>query len=370
MRRELAQRIDHRAVLIFRADGDAQGLRQAVAADGADDDALGVQIVVGGDGAVGVLEHHQHEVARAGQNIKAEAAQCLGQARLPVGYQIARSRLVRGIGQGGGRRLQTGHGHVERQTDAVDGLGHRQRRIAEADAQPPQTVDLGEGAGDDHVRGRLGQREGRLPVGLGHIFGIGLIDDQNDVRRQGGVQAADLLARVVAAGRVRRVGDIDDLGAVIDLRQQGVDLGLVVRFGRQLDLGLTAQGADPIGQKAVLAAYDIVARRQIGLVQQGEDLVRAIAEDQALGLQSVQFRDGGAQLGRPAVGIDVDVLDGGLIGGARLFTRTQHVLVRGQLHRLGDPSDGRLAPHIGRDVEDAGLRYGAFGCGRVGHEMP
>ena len=170
-------------------------------------------------------------------------------------------------------------------------------------------MDLGEGAGDDDVLGVAGQWEGRLPVGLRDIFGIGFVHHQQDVLRKGRVQTADFLARVPAAGRVRRIGDVDDLGPVIDLGQQGVDLGLVVRLGRQLDLGLAGLGADAIGQEAVLAGDDVVARRQVGLVQQGEDLVWAVAEDQPLGLQAVGLGHGGAQLGRTAVGIDVDVTD-------------------------------------------------------------
>ena len=67
----------------------------------------------------------------------------------------------------------------------------------------------------------------------------------------------------------------------------------------------------------------------------------------------------------PCRWIDVDVLDRGLIGCARLLAGAQHVLVGRELHRLGDAGNGRLAADIGRDVEDAGL-----GRRRVGHGKP
>ncbi|MNY09624.1 hypothetical protein D3C86_1425440 [compost metagenome] len=272
-------------------------------------------------------------------------------------------RLVR---QGGGGGVEARHRDVERQADAVHRLLDRQRGVAEADAQAAQTVDLGEGAGDDDVGRVAGQAEAGLPLRLDHELGIGLVHHQDDVRRQGGVQTADFLARIPTAGRVRRIGDIDDAGALIDLFEDGLDLGLHVRLGRQLDLGAAGLGRDAVGEEAVLAGDDVVAGLQIGLVQQGEDLVRAVAEDQTLALQTVMGGHGVTQLARAAVGIDVDVLQRGGIGLTRLLAGAQGVLVRGQLHRLGEARDGALAAHIGGDVEDAGLG-GGRGFDRVGH---
>ena len=88
-RRELAQGVNHRPVLVLGADGDAERLRQAVTADGADDDALGVEIVVGPGGLLGILEADQHEVAGGGEDLEAEALDGLGQAGPPGLDQVA-----------------------------------------------------------------------------------------------------------------------------------------------------------------------------------------------------------------------------------------------------------------------------------------
>ena len=274
---------------------------------------------------------------------------------------------MRLIAQGGHGGLEARHRNVERQTDAVDRLGHLQRRIAEADAQAAQAVDLGEGAGDDDVVVLAGEGEARFPVGFGDEFRIGLVDDQQHIGRQGLVKAADFLGGVVAAGRVRRAGDIDDAGPVIDLGQDGLWGQPEVGLRRQLDRGLVGQRADAIGEEAVFAADDVVAGRQIGLVQQGEDLVRAVAEDQPLRLQPVMLRHRLAQLRRPAVGIHVDMVHRGRIGLARLLAGAEGVLVGRQLHRLGHALDARLAADIGGDVEDAGLGIRTFDLGGVGH---
>ena len=236
---------------------------------------------------------------------------------------------MRLVGQGGDGRLDPRHGDVERQADAVDGLLDRQRRIAEADAQTAQAVQLGEGAGDDDVGRRARQIKSAFPVRLGNELGVGFIDHQDDVGGQARVQAADLLARGVAAGRIGRVRQIDQLRPLIDQGQHGVDVGAEIRFGRQPDFRLTGAGGNLIGDEGVLAGDDVVPGLQIGLIQQGEDLVRAVAEDQTFRLQPMRLSHGGAQTVGSAVGIEVDRGHGGGEGLARLFACAQSVLVGG-----------------------------------------
>uniref|UniRef100_A0A0N4ZZD0 PE-PGRS family protein n=1 Tax=Parastrongyloides trichosuri TaxID=131310 RepID=A0A0N4ZZD0_PARTI len=216
-------------------------------------------------------------------------------------------------------------------------------------------MQLGEGAGDDDIGRRARQIEGALPVRLGHELGVSFVDHQDDMSGQACVQAADLLTRGEAAGRIGRVRQIDQLGPLIDQAQHGVDIGAEVRLGRQLDFGLTGAGRDLIGDEGVLAGDDIVPGLQIGLVQQGEDLVRAVAEDQPLRLQPVRLGHRCAQAIGPAVGIEVDRRRGGGEGLARLLARAQRVFVGGQLDRFGDARDGALAADIGRDVQHAAL---------------
>jgi hypothetical protein len=139
----------------------------------------------------------------------------------------------------------------------------------------------------------------------------------------------------------------------------------------QAHLALAGAGPDGVGGEAVLALDDVVAGLQIDLAQQGEDLVAAVAEGQALGLQLEALGHGGAQDIGLAVGIDVQAIDGVAIGLLGLVAAAQDVLVARQLHRMGDALDLRLAADIGVDVHDPGLGNGtgrgeAIG-GRGGH---
>ena len=65
-------------------------------------------------------------------------------------------------------------GQVERAADAVQHVDDRLRAVAPADAQPAQTVDLGEGAGHHDVVARLDQGlAADSDKGLGPIIGEG-----------------------------------------------------------------------------------------------------------------------------------------------------------------------------------------------------
>ncbi len=113
----------------------------------------------------------------------------------------------------------------------------------------------------------------------------------------------------------------------------------------------------------MLTGDDIVAGFEIDLIQQGEDFVRAIAEDQAIGFEIVIGSDRLAQRAGVAVGIAEQLLlrlDKGL-GGAR--RTAQRIFVGRQLDRLGVALDLRLAADIGRDVENTGFRLGLWAVG-------
>ena len=179
------------------------------------------------------------------------------------------------------------------------------------------------------------------------------------------MQAADLLTGDPGAGGVAGVGDEDQAGAVVHLRQQGVDVDAVVDLLGELHARPAGPRADGVGAEAELALDDVVAGFEEGLVQQLEDLVGAAAEDQPLGLQAILFGDGGPQDRGAAVGIHVQQVDGAGEGRLGVRAAAQDVLVGRQLQRMFDTLDLGLAGHIAGDVEDAGLRRGPLGLGAV-----
>ncbi len=99
------------------------------------------------------------------------------------------------------------------------------RRVAPADAEAGEAVDLREGARHHHVVGGRRQLDAALVVVAPHVLGIGRVEDEEDVGRQPGMQPPHLVERDVGAGRVVGVGDEDDARLRRHPRQDRVDVG-------------------------------------------------------------------------------------------------------------------------------------------------
>ena len=105
----------------------------------------------------------------------------------------------------------------------------------------------------------------------------------------------------------------------------------------------------------------LVARADIGVGEQRQDLVRARAADDPVGIEAVARRDRLAQ--RVADAVRDRARDGrpAAIGLDRLRRRAERRLVRGQLVDLGHARRRALAGHIGVDVKTPGAGLGT-GC--------
>ena len=91
--------------------------------------------------------------------------------------------------------------------DAVQRVDDMRRPVAPADAQIGEAVDLREGPRHhDVVAGGDEFEAGRIVVAA-DIFGVGRVEDEQHVRRQGRMQALHLVERQVGAGRVVGVGE-------------------------------------------------------------------------------------------------------------------------------------------------------------------
>ena len=258
-----------------------------------------------------------------------------------------------------------GDGGVEGQAAAVDRGGHLRRRIAPADAQRRQAVQLREGVGDHDVGLVAGELQAVVEGRVEAELAVGPVEDQQHAGGQGGVQALYLAEGDPGASGVAGIGQEDQPRAVVDALQELVHVDAEAGLLGAAHLGLAGQRADGEGGEAVLALDHVVARLQEGLVEEREHLVGAAAEDQPLGLDAIGLGDRGADDRGARVRIDVQAAVGRGVGLVRLGAGAQRVLVGRQLHRLSDARRAGLARHIGVDVQDARLRHRLRGLGSI-----
>jgi hypothetical protein len=100
----------------------------------------------------------------------------------------------------------------------------------------------------------------------------------------------------------------------------------------------------------------LVARPEVGVRDEAQELVGARAANDAVRVEAVAAADGAAQRAGRAVGIARKLGGGGAVGGERARARAERRLVGGELDRLDAAGQAALARHVGLDVEDAGPR--------------
>ena len=143
------------------------------------------------------------------------------------------------------------------------------------------------------------------------------------------MQAADIVPVDPGAGGIGRIGEEHDPGPLVHLREKQVHVDPAVGLRGETDDSLGRADGDAIGEEAVLPLDRIVARLQIGLAQKVEDLVRTGCKDEAILLQLEPVRHGLAQDRAVPIGIEVQLVRGGQIGGPGQRRAAQGVLVGG-----------------------------------------
>ncbi len=266
--------------------------------------------------------------------------------------------------RGDAGRDRGGRDDVERPADAVQRVGDVGRRVGPAEPQAGQPVDLREGARHDDVLVLGDQFEAGRIVVAAHILGIGRVEDEQHVVRQAGVQApaprrrADRCRSDCSGWRGRRSSSSASPRA-----RMRVDVGRVVRLRRHDRRPRRRLDGDPVDEEAVLGEYALVARPDIGLGEEVQQLVRAgAADDAALDRALAAGRSPRAARSRCRPGRRRACCACRGVGGERLRARAQRRLVRGELVDLGAARRGALAGHIGLDVEDAGRGVGRSGA--------
>ena len=166
-------------------------------------------------------------------------------------------------------------------------------------------------------RGRSAARESRrhraVVVFRGDIFAIGLIEHQQHIRRQRGVQPGDLAARQERSGGVVGIGDEHHAGFLTHQGQQRIDIAAVIGIGGDDGRGPAAPCGDIVDREAIADIDHLVAHAGIGLRGEVEQFVGAGAHDDARGINAMQLAQRLSQ--RHAIGIGIAGGIGGM--GAR-----------------------------------------------------
>ncbi len=238
----------------------------------------------------------------------------------------------------------------------MDGVDYVRRPVEPAQAQGRQPMDFRKRAAHDHVLGSGNELDACLVVVAAHVFGVSGIEHEQHMPRQAAMQPLDFVERHVSAGRVVGVGEKNNLGALAHRGEHGVDVGRVVLFRRRDRRRAGAADGDRVDQERVGGVNRLVAVAQIGVGNQVQKVVGARAADDAAGIEPERAPDCLAQRGRVAVGIILQVLTDGVIGGDRLRARSERGFVGRQLEHAGDAGRLALARHVGIDREHAGAR--------------
>ena len=198
-----------------------------------------------------------------------------------------------------------------------------------ADAQASQAIGFGEGSRDHHLA--AGCDEGpKVSRGI-EVFGVSFIEAEDDVFRQGFRQGDDFLGVIRATGGVVGAGEEDEAGPLGDGGAEGLEVVTIARHRHFHRRGAEEHRREFVDDEGLRTEDDFVARAKEGLGEQNHHFIRAIADDEILGLHRPVRRQLLAEEGATTVGVEMADLQG-LLGGGQAFRRwSQGVLVGSQL---------------------------------------
>ena len=212
-------------------------------------------------------------------------------------------------------------------------------------------IGFRKGAGDQNIVVPRGEIHAAVVFALGKKFGIGLVDHQQHIFRQTGMQALDLGARQEGADGIVRIVEQHHARPFCDCGEEIVDIGRIVIVLGQHDLGPDLVGEQRVEREGIAGEQHFVARTRKGLHCAVEAFARARAAHDPRRIDAVQRADGFAQLRGVGVRIEVRLVPVGKHldhpGAA-----AQRVLVGRQFDQRAAVGSLRLAGHIGMDRFD------------------
>ena len=357
---ERAHRLDHQPHLLGGSDGDAQAMRQAVAAHGTDDDPARAQEGIGRLGSFRRGEIGQHEITLARPDADTGFFQPARQDGAIDQVVIAPLLHPARLGQRRDRRLLRRDRDIERRAHPVQHVDHRRRRIGPADPHPAQPEHLAEGPRHHGVVAGIDQPRAGVVIGPRDVFRIGRVQHQQHVGGQPRAQPRDLLVGQHRAGGIVRIGQEHNARGSGHACQQRIDIRRQVPLRRLGDLAARVGRGDVVDGKPVRRHHNIASLAAIGKAELVDDIVRSRAADDARRIKPPARADRPAQRVRPAIGIAVQFVGHAREGRLRAGRHAERPLVRRELHRAVHAGDGRFAADIGGDAQDfrAGLRRG------------
>ena len=281
----------------------------------------------------GIGKQHKNEIGLAGQDAHVVAVEFGRQPVAPMGVVLTKLGGECGVTGGSGTGQLGGEIDVEGATDAIDDVHDMGRADHPADAGSGK-AHLAEGAHHDDVCRLVHQVEAGGKVGCRDVFGIGIVDHKQNVGPKTRVQATHFALGEIGAGGVVGIGQPDDFGARRDRLEELVDIGGVVGLVGQNDAGAGRLGDDGIDRKTVAVHHRLVAFAKIALGKQVQQIVRAVAANDAVGVDAMHFAQGGAQHAGAAFGIEFEIAGGRAEGLDGLGTGAKRGLVGGQLDRI------------------------------------
>src|SRR4029077_3576338 len=100
------------------------------------------------------------------------------------------------------------------------------------------------------------------------------------------VQALDFVERQTGAGRIVRIGEEDEFRLLSHRGQNRVDIGGVTLLRRDDGFSARTERYNRVDQEAVGGVNRLVAVDEIGMRQKVEQIVRARAADDAVGIEA------------------------------------------------------------------------------------
>lgn len=313
--------------MFLGADGDADVFRETVGGHGAEDDALGQAFV---EAIQAVANFDEDEVGVAGDVGDAAGLELLLE-ELSAGAVEGNGLLeVVGVVQGGGGGGLGNGGDVEGGAGAVEVRGNPGGGDGVPDAESGESVYLGEGAGNDDVLALFQVFEGvRLVV---CVLDVGLIEDNDDVVRDGGHEVVQLLLVDHGAERIGGVGDVDEPCLRGDGAEGGLEVGREVRLVGDGDVSsVDGLGKDFVEGEAVVSGDGVGAGAEEDEAEEEKELTAARNGDD---LFHGDIMEGGDALAAGEGGtVRVEVgFPGGVLHGAHGEGRgAERVFVGGEL---------------------------------------
>ena len=176
-----------------------------------------------------------------------------------------------------GRRRRLRHGvGAEGLADHEQGLEHRGRGHGVAGAQPPEPVDLREGAGHDHGGPAAHEVDPVRVVGVFGVLEVGLVEDEQAAGGQRGHEGFDLGPPVPGAGGVVGVRDEDEAGPRVDRPRHGREVVRPLAHRHEPRAAVVRRDDLPEADEGVLGDDGVVAGAEEGAGDQVDDLDRPV----------------------------------------------------------------------------------------------